>query len=337
MRDRRPAARGAEGGQGICHLPQLCLDFLPWRRCSSRLLVRAGSGIATGVVGRHLTVWRQRVLAIHLDLFQGAPVWYVAAGSRRQPATGRCEALCGTLAGYVNDVHVDESSLQRAVGRLAQRGLSGLDLRSACEVVVDAMPALFGADGAGLLLVDDTHVLRYVASTDTGAQLLEAVQESTGRGPCVEALVEDRTVEVADVLEDSRWPDLGALLASNGVRAVLGVPVHIGGVAVGSLNVYAAAPRSWDQSDKTALTTIEALVDRVLTTAVLSERQEELIGQLQRALEARVVVERAVGVLMALEETDAADAFERIRRSARSARRSVREVAGDVLEWRKLP
>lgn len=239
--------------------------------------------------------------------------------------------------GYVNDMHVEEDALQRTMGRLAQRKLAGLDLRAACEVVVDAMPGLFAADGAGILLVDDTHVLRYVASTDTGAQLLEAVQESTGRGPCVEALVEDRAVAVVDLLEDDRWPDLGTLLASNGVRAVLGVPIHFGGVAVGSLNIYSAEGRNWDQSDQSALSTIEALIERLLTSAVVSERQEELIGQLQRALEARVVVERAVGVLMAVEELDASDAFERIRRSARSARRSVRDVANDVIEWRKLP
>jgi GAF domain-containing protein len=232
---------------------------------------------------------------------------------------------------------VEEEALQRTVGQLAQRKLAALDLRTACEVVVGAIPPLFGADGAGMLLVDDTHVLRYVASTDSGAQLLEAVQESTGRGPCVEALVEDRVVVVTDLPGDERWPDLGALLASNGVRAVLGVPVRLGGVAVGSLNVYAGEPRVWDHSAQAALSTIESLVERLLATAVFSERQEELIGQLQRALEARVVVERAVGVVMVLDDVGAVDAFERIRRAARAARRSVRDVATDVLEWRKLP
>lgn len=233
-------------------------------------------------------------------------------------------------------MHVDEDALQRTVGQLAQRHLGALDLRSACEAVVGAMPGLFDADGSGILVVDDTHVLRYVASTDSGAQLLEAIQESTGRGPCVETLVEDHSVAVTDMLVDERWPDLGSLLASNGVRAVLGVPVRIGGVPIGSLNVYAAEPRAWDQSDRSALSTIESVVERLLTGAVFSERQEELIGQLQRALEARVTVERAVGIVMASEDADATEAFERIRRVARSARRSVRDVSADVIEWRKL-
>lgn len=199
------------------------------------------------------------------------------------------------------------------------------------------MPELFGADGAGMLLIDDAHVLRYVASTDSGAQLLEAVQESTGHGPCVESLVEDRLVAVADILDDDRWPDIGALLASNGVRSVLGVPVHVSGVPVGSLNVYSAIPRTWGSSALKALTTIEAFVDRVLTAGVFSQRQEELIGQLQHALETRVSVERAVGVVMALDSVDAPAAFERIRRAARSARRSVHEVAAEVVQHHKVP
>lgn len=234
-------------------------------------------------------------------------------------------------------VHVDETVLQQVMERLAAEELEARDVQSAFSEIAAALPPLFGSAGAGILLVDESQVLRHAGSTDAGAQLLEAVQESTGRGPCVEALVEDRPVAVVDMLEDERWPDLGTLLASNGVRAVLGMPVRVGGIAVGSLNVYAAEPRTWDQSDQSALATIEFLIERLLTGAVFSERQGELIAQLQRALEVRVIVERAVGVLMAVEEIDAAAAFERVRQSARSSRRSVRDVAADVIEWRKLP
>ncbi|HTX62562.1 MAG TPA: GAF and ANTAR domain-containing protein [Acidimicrobiales bacterium] len=245
-------------------------------------------------------------------------------------------ALSNLRPGYVNRVHVEDGAVQNTLGQFAQRNLARLDLRAACEVVVGALPGLFGADGSGILLVDDTHVLRYVASTDAGAQLLEAVQESSGRGPCVEALVEDRAVTVSDVLEDERWPDLGRQLAPNGVRAVLGVPIRVGGVPVGSLNVYTGDRRAWNERDLSALSTMEVFIERLLTSAVFSERQEKLIEQLQRALEARVTVERAVGIIMAVEDVDAADAFERIRRTARTARRSVRDVASEVIERRAL-
>lgn len=211
-----------------------------------------------------------------------------------------------------------------------------MDVRQALHEVVHTVPALFGADGAGLLLLDDSQVLRNAGSTDAGAQLLEAVQEAVGNGPCVESLVDDTVVSVSDILSDDRWPELRPLLEPNGVRSVLGVPVRVGGIAVGSLNVYCSVPHTWDDSDRSALAAVGRVTERLLVAAVLADRHDTLIGQLQHALEARVRVERAVGVLMAVEEIDAAEAFERIRRSARARRIPVSEVAGDVLQARKL-
>jgi GAF domain-containing protein len=234
-------------------------------------------------------------------------------------------------------MHVEEVALERVIGQLVRTELGGLEIRSALLEVTRVMPELFSVDGAGLLLIDDNQVLRYIASTDTGAQLLEAVHESTGKGPCVQALVDNGVVAVADLLVDDRWPDLGELLVPSGVRSVLGAPVRVAGVPVGSLNVYKREAHEWDESDRAAVEAFEKLVERLLTGALTSERREAVVGQLQHALESRVAIERAVGVLMVVEDIDAAGAFERIRRAARSNRRSVRDISQDVVESKKLP
>lgn len=234
-------------------------------------------------------------------------------------------------------MHIEDVALERVIGQLTRVELRGLGINTALLEVMQAMPALFSVDGAGLLVTDENQVLRYVASTDGSAQLLEAVQESTGKGPCVQALVDDGMVAVADLLNDERWPDLGALLVPNGVRAVLGTPVRVAGVPVGSLNVYKRDAHVWDESDRAAVEAFEKLVERLLTSALVFERSEAVVGQLQHALESRVAIERAVGVLMAVDGVDAAGAFEHIRRAARSTRRSVRDIAHDVVESKKLP
>ena len=69
---------------------------------------------------------------------------------------------------------------------------------------------------------------------------------------------------------------------------------------------------------------------------MLSETRETIVTQLQHALEARVEIERAVGVVMALENLDASAAFERLRRVARASRQRVREVSRQVVEYRKI-
>lgn len=234
-------------------------------------------------------------------------------------------------------MHIEDAALSAVITQLAKRDLAQLDLRAALGAVTAAMPALFSADGAGILLLDEDHVLRYVTSTDPDARLLEAAQATTGRGPCVQSLIDNTVVIVPDLATDDRWPDLAEILVPNGVRAVLGQPIRLAGAAVGSFNIYRRAPHTWDDSDREALAAFDRIAERVIAAAVASERNEELVRQLQHALEARVEIERAVGVVMAIAELDAAGAFERIRRSARTSRRPLHEVATEITTTRKLP
>ena len=69
------------------------------------------------------------------------------------------------------------------------------------------------------MVIDEGQVLRYVASTDKAGRLLEAAQEKAGVGPCVEALVLNRTVATRDIQADCRWPDVSAALDGSLVRA----------------------------------------------------------------------------------------------------------------------
>jgi hypothetical protein len=234
-------------------------------------------------------------------------------------------------------VHIDDAALQRALGQLEPHRPDGLAVRSALSEVTAAMPALFSVDGAGIMLIDEEQVLRYVASTDGDARLLEAVQESTGRGPCVQALVDNDTVEVGDLLEDERWLDLTEMLVPNGLRAVLGAPIHLAGAPIGSINVYRRDAHDWDGSDHIALAAFNRVVEHMVVVALASDRNDILIGQLQHALQARVVIERAVGILMAVDNLEATEAFERIRRAARSDRRAAHEVARAIIRTKRLP
>jgi GAF domain-containing protein len=233
-------------------------------------------------------------------------------------------------------VHIDEGALAGAIGRLNQQEWSRMDVAGALTTVLGAMRSLFSVDGAGILLIDDQQALRHVASTDSSALVLEAVQETTGRGPCVSAVVDDQVIEVDDIGADGRWPDLAPVLMDNGIRGILGGPVHVAGAPIGSLNVYHRDARGWDSSDVAALLAFDKLVERLLAHAVLNARNEALVAQLERALASRISIDRAVGLLMGRLDLDAADAFERIRRSARTARRPVREVASEVLATGKL-
>ena len=233
-------------------------------------------------------------------------------------------------------MHVNELLLESVTGRLAKEELKWSGLLHALSEVTEAMPRLFDVDGAGILLADEEQVLRHFASTDASAKALEKLQESTGRGPCVQSLVEDAVVGTPDVLADPRWADMGQLLADNGVRSILGAPVHLLGAPLGSLNVYKKSVHIWDDSDHRAIAAFGCLAERLITASLALERSEVVVDQLQEALRARVEIERAIGIVMALEDLDAVDAFERVRRLARSTRRPVREIASDIIRYKKI-
>jgi GAF domain-containing protein len=112
---------------------------------------------------------------------------------------------------------------------------------------------------------------------------------------------------------------------------VAGTPVLLGGSPVGTLNVYRDEPAEWDKSDVNALTAYSALIAEVLAAALAAEEHSILAGQLQHALDYRVVIERAVGYLMGTQRLDAVTAFDVLRRRARDSRRRVADVATDML------
>ena len=226
---------------------------------------------------------------------------------------------------------IDIGALLKSIGSLQDLELRRTGLGPALQQVVDAAKALFNAEGAGLMLVGEGEVLRWVTATDARAQSLEAAQERLGEGPCVEAFHRRVVQQVSDSAAEQRWPDLARVLRHDGVHALLSVPVEVAQGTVGTLNLYLREPREWDHSEVNAAEIYGRLVGSLLGSALAAELQGQLIEQLQWALEHRILVEQAKGVLMGREGISADAAYQRIRSVARSSRRPVAEVARRVV------
>lgn len=234
-------------------------------------------------------------------------------------------------------VHIDPGVLARSVEGLGALATEPASVEQMLEGVIQAARGLFSVTGVGMMMVDEGGALRYVGGTDEAARVLETSQERLGEGPCVDCFVHGRVVQTGDIAADERWPDLTPLVVPHGVRAVLGVPTRLGGTPIGSLNVYRAEPYEWDDSDVAASEAFNGVIESVLGGAVAARRSGRLVAQLQEALDRRVVIERAVGVVMARHRLDAVAAFNALRRAARDTRRKVGDVAADVLAGAELP
>lgn len=206
------------------------------------------------------------------------------------------------------------------------------DLETSLQEVVRSLAGLFHVTGAGLMFIDPINVLRTVVASDGPGKVLEAAQEQLGIGPCNDSLIHGALVVSEDVAADVRWPGLADLVVPYGVRAVLGVPIKLGGAPVGSLNAYCDQPHHWDETEQEALRRYAGLIENVIGAAVLAHQRGQLVDQLKFALEHRVIIERAIGLLMGRERLDAVEAFDKLRRLARSQRRKVADIAAEILE-----
>jgi GAF domain-containing protein len=232
---------------------------------------------------------------------------------------------------------IDPGLAAKSVQELRQTDLLNGELQASLRAVADATATIFEADGGGLMLLDDQQVLHYVGATNGRSAALEAAQEETGQGPCVDSLMHDELVQTADLTTDERWPELRSQVAELGVRAVLGTPLHLGQAAVGSLNIYRCEPCDWSDSDVEAIQAHAQIIEELLAAAMFGQRQNTIVEQLTQALAHRVSIERAIGVVVAVRNTDPVGAFNDLRHYARDRRIRVADLAEEVLASRTFP
>ena len=231
---------------------------------------------------------------------------------------------------------IDSAALAASLRRLQQDRAPEV-LEQSLQQLVTACVELFGVDGSGVMLADEGGDLRYAVATDPTSKELEDAQLATGEGPCVDTYINDEPVASADIYTDDRWPKFLERLDQKGVRGVLGVPMRLAGVAVGSLDVFRDERRDWSTPERDALTRYAEIGGALLTAAVTAEQSSELATQLSYAIEHRAPIERGVGYLMARDRIGQNDAFNRLRTAARSSRRKIGDVARDLLCTGRLP
>ena len=230
---------------------------------------------------------------------------------------------------------IDPAVLARNVSALA--GLDAeRDLGRAMQQITSAARELLRVDGAGLMLADERGVLRWATASDQPTQIIEEGQERLGQGPCVNAFVEHAPMVMRDATKEPQWGKITDVVTGQEMRAGLSVPVQLEGGPIGTLDLYSAEPRDWDQAEISAAQVYAALAATLLSQAVGAQVKGRLAEQLQTAFAHRTRIERAKGMLMMQEGIDDAEAFERLRSSARSSRRPLIEVVDEVLSGQRL-
>jgi len=195
--------------------------------------------------------------------------------------------------------------------------------------LADVSVELLPVDAAGLMLADETGLLHAMASSEDQAELLELFEVQQDEGPCPDCF---RTgVQVVNVDLNS-WPDFAAAAAACGYASAHALPLRLRGQVIGVLNLFRTSTEPLTDQD---IALAQALSD-IATIGLLHERevrgQQMLAGQLQHALDSRVEIEQAKGMLAERAGVSPADAFAAMRSYARGNGRGLSGVAHGVLD-----
>src|SRR5687767_1566636 len=227
-----------------------------------------------------------------------------------------------------------ERSASEAFVRLTDTMVDDYDAIDLLDRLIGFCVDLLPADAAGIVLGDARRELRVVAASSEAAELMELLQLQSDEGPCLDCFQTAAPVSIADLAGAAdRWPRFVAAVAERGqFRAVHALPLRLRGQAIGALNLFDREPGSLPDRD---LALGQALAD-VATIGILQERAirrgEVVNEQLQAALNSRVIIEQAKGVVAERLRVGMDVAFDRLRGHARAHNLRLVDLARQAVD-----
>ncbi|GAA2624622.1 GAF and ANTAR domain-containing protein [Paractinoplanes durhamensis] len=199
------------------------------------------------------------------------------------------------------------------------------------QMLTKRVADLFDTGEAGLMLADHRDRLTFMAASDESARLMELFQLQYGDGPCLDAFRTARPVTNVDLAAATgKWPEFAPRATQAGFQSVHAFPLRLRREVIGAMGVFGSAT----ELDDADTLIVQSLAD-VAVIGLLQERSirrgEALTEQLQGALNSRVIIEQAKGVVAQAYGVTPDEAYALIRTFARNTNRRLSEVAGSIV------
>lgn len=221
---------------------------------------------------------------------------------------------------------------------LAEILVADFDLVDLLHLIAARAQEILGVDAVGLLLADSHGGLNVIAASTEQAQVLELSQLQNSEGPCLDCYRSGLAVSCPDLrTETARWPLFAPEALAAGFAGVHALPMRLRDELIGGMNLFTIAPGDLDHD---ILAVGQALTD-VAAIALLHERtagqHKLLIEGLQTALNRRLAVEQAKGVIAERTGVEVDEAFEMLRAYAHAQQRTLADLADTVIHGGLTP
>lgn len=228
-----------------------------------------------------------------------------------------------------------EERLAAALVELADTLADDFDLPDFLHTLTGHAVKLLDVDAAGAALLAPHSETIEATAWDEATKRQDRIQIGWDEGPCLDcartgAPVPETALDSPGV--QTRWPRFSRWAIQHGFGAVAAVPLRLRAQTIGALALFHARPGQLCEAD---LRLGQALADAaaigILQWRALHQ-QTALSGQLQTALDSRIVLEQAKGMLAERVGVSVDDAFTLLRGHARRTRTRLTVVAGQVID-----
>lgn len=226
---------------------------------------------------------------------------------------------------------VDQALFLRTLCDFAETMVRRYQIADVLYELAEGVTGILGISGAGVSLGEDNRV-RFVTAVNERVIRLEQMQEEAQEGPCTEAFLTGKVVTVPDLRDVSgKWERYLAVAMDSGLRAAAAIPMMVDAQPIGAVNLYADQPREWSDDELAAAGVLAAMATSYIINASELEKAQRTSEQLQEALDSRIVIEQAKGILAADGRIGMDEAFQVLRRHARSHQADLRSVAEAIV------
>ena len=225
-----------------------------------------------------------------------------------------------------------EGVLARTLVELADTLVDDFDVVELLTRLADRCVEVLDVQAAGIMLAAPDGQLRVMASSSETMRVLELFEIQAQEGPCLDSHRTGRPVVNQDLaVVDGRWPRFAAEAMAAGFQSVHALPMRLRGSVIGALNLFRVGP---GQMSPTDIEVAQAFAD-VATIAILQHRaaqEAQVINeQLTHALNSRVVIEQAKGMVAERLNLDMEASFQVLRAHARNHNLRLADVADAVI------
>jgi GAF domain-containing protein len=226
-----------------------------------------------------------------------------------------------------------ESVLARTMVELADTLVDSFDIVDLLTTLSDRCVEVLDVAAAGIMLASSAGELQAITASSEAMHIVELFELQSHEGPCLDCFHNRQPVVNQDLTAaGDRWPQFAPIAVEAGFRAADAIPMRLRGDIIGALNLFRTQTGSLNADD---VAIAQALAD-IATIAILQNRTtvatRELNIQLESALESRILIEQAKGVIAERRHIPVDEAFAQLRHHARNHNLRLADVARSTVD-----